>query len=463
MERKLEGECGIDFEGLTAKFLSEELVAKARAAGADEADAVSYMSIESSVTVRKQRVEKIIESQSRTVGLRVIVNGSQAVVSTADVSDEALDDAVNRALELAAISEPDEFAGLPELSNEPELVGNLAIYDEAIEALTTQDKIDCAMACENEAFTTDRRICNSDGATYGTDISEIALANSRGFSGNYLTTMASLSIEVMAEESDGRLWNDYWSTAERQLHRLEDPYVVGSKAAFRALRQIGARKLDTQRVPVVWEPTVAASLVNAVAMAASGDAYFRRNTFLSDLEDNLIASSNLRIVDDGTLPTRLGSRPFDAEGVRTRCTSLIDNGVFKGFLFDTYNARRTGRSSTGSAVRGVGSLPMVGSGNLVVEPGQESPEKIIGGLSKGLDLTSLMGFGTNIVTGDFSRGASGLWIRDGELAEPVTEINVSGRIQDMLMNIDAIGNDLQWFGSIAVPTIRISEMTVSGL
>ncbi len=443
--------------------LAARLVEKARAAGADQADAVAVASTHSTVTVRLQAVEKVIDAGSRAVGLRVIVGGRQAVVSTADVSEAALDEAVAKALELAAIAEPDEYAGLPDPAEQAKPADGLQLYDENIESMTAQEKIDRAMACEQAAMEADSRISNSDGASFGTRLSEIALADSNGFGGSYLTTSASLDVEVMAAEEDGKLRNDYWFSAETHLHRLEDAAAVGREAAARTLRQLGAKKTSTQQVPVVWEPRLAVGFAGNIAEAADGEAFFRRSTFLAESEGDTIATSLLTIVDDGAMPARLGSRPFDGEGIATRRNVIVDAGVFRGFLFDTYNARRTDRKSTGSAVRDVGGLPGVGTGNLILEAGETPPEEIIAGVENGLYLTTLMGFGVNTTTGDFSRGAAGIWIRNGELAEPVTEINVSGRLQEMLQSVDAVGNDLQWFGGAAAPTIRMSALTISGI
>ncbi|PZC47599.1 MAG: PmbA protein, partial [Chloroflexi bacterium] len=245
-------------------------------------------------------------------------------------------------------------------------------------------------------------------------------------------------------------------------HRLQDGAAVGREAAARALRQLGAKKVETTEVPVVWEPRIAAGFLGTVAGAADGEALYRRSTFLAGHEGDTVASPLVTIVDDARLPGRLGSRPFDGEGIATRRNTLLQDGVFQTFLFDTYNARRLGRTSTGSAVRDVGSLPGIGTGNLILQPGGRTPEEIIGGVKNGLYITSLMGFGVNLTTGDFSRGAAGLWIRDGQLAEPVSEINVSGNLLDMLASIDAVGLDLQWFGSTAAPTLRMSKLTVSG-
>ena len=459
-------------EAIRPLELAGRVVEKARAAGrarsADGArgtfqcDAVAMSSRDSSVTVRLQELETVQEAASRAVGLRVIVDGRQAVVSSADISDEALDQIVEDALALAAIAEPDEHAGLPDPADQTGLRDELQLYDEAFEAIAGRDRIDRAMACEQAAMDADARISNSGGSSFSTRIGEVALADSNGFAGSYLGTSASLAVEVMAAEPDGRLRNDSWFTAERQLHRLEDAALVGQEAAARTLRQLGAGKTKTQEVPVVWEPRLVAGLLGTIASAADGEALYRRSTFLADREGDAVASPLLTVVDDPRLPGRLGSRPFDGEGIATRRNVLLQDGVFQTFLFDTYNARRLGRTSTGSAVRDISSLPAIGTGNLIMQPGGRLPEQIIGEVQDGLYLTTLMGFGINLTTGDFSRGAAGLWIRNGELAEPVTEINVSGNLLDMLASIDAIGSDLQWFGAAAAPTLRMSKLMISG-
>ena len=205
-----------------------------------------------------------------------------------------------------------------------------------------------------------------------------------------------------------------------------------------------------------------AGFAGILARAASGEEYFQRSTFLAELVGEQVASDLFTLTDDPTLPGRLGSRPFDGEGIATRRNTLFEAGMFQGFLFDTYNARRSSRRSTGSATRSTSSLPAIGTGNLLIEPGSTPPEEIIAGVQDGLYMTTAMGFGINLVTGDFSRGAAGIWIRDGQLAEAVTEINVSGSLPDMLRSIDAVGDDLQWFGGTAVPTIRMSQLIISG-
>ncbi|MDE2744549.1 MAG: TldD/PmbA family protein [Chloroflexota bacterium] len=443
--------------------LAARLLELAQAAGADQADAVAVASTNASTSVRKQQIEKVSESTARSVGLRVILDGRQATVSTSDIGDSALAETVETALALARVSEPDPFSGLADPKDQARNVPQLALFDEQIPEVDGDHRLGQALTCEQAALDADSRIVNSGGATFSTSFSSFALVDTNGFAGSYADTSASMWVEVMAEEEDGQLRNAGWSTSERSLHRLDNPEDVGREAAARALRQLGASKASTCEVPVVWEPRMAAGLAGIVAGTASGEALYRKATFLADRQEAEVASPLLTIIDDATLTNRLGSRPFDGEGVVTRRNALVNRGMFQGFLFDSYNARRLDAASTGSAWRSVGGLPQIGSGNLTIEPGETSPEEIIGEVDDGLYLTTLMGFGINYTTGDFSRGAAGIWIRNGELAEPVQEINVSGNLLEMFQRIDAIGNDAQWFGATSAPTLRMSRMTVSGV
>ncbi len=449
---------------IAAIEVARRAVELARRAGAEQCDAFVVTGTESTVTVRLGEVEKLIEAGSVGLGLRIIQGGRTAICATSDLDPAALEQFARDAVELAAISAPDEFAGLPE----PSLLARgadarpLALYDERIEALATDEKIRIARECEAAALAADPRVTNSDGATISTHVVEIALANSLGFEGAYPATSISLVVEAIADDAEGKKRNGYWYSAERSLSRLADAGEVGRIAARRAVDQLGARKPATARVPVVFEPMMAVSLLGHLAGCATGDALYRGTTFLASRAGQPLASPLVTITDDPTLPGRFGTRPFDGEGVATRPSPLIEAGVFSGFLFDCYTARRLGRSTTGSAARSIESGPAPSSSNLVMAPGTVSPAEIIRDIESGLYVTALMGAGFNPATGDYSRGAAGFWIERGELAYPVTEVNISGNLAAMLADIDAVGSDLTWFGAAAAPTIRIREMTVSG-
>jgi PmbA protein len=444
--------------------LASDIVDKARRLGADEADAYVVFSTESSVQVRRGETERIIDAGSHAVGIRVIKQKRTALCSTADLTPAALDQMVRDAIELASISEPDEYAGLPDrsdlaLANQP----NLQLYDEAIDAITTDEMRDFALRCEQAAFDYDKRVTNSDNASMEVVRSRVALANSLGFGGAFVGTNASIGIEAICDDAEGKKRNDHWYTVERALHRLESPEEVGRKAAQRAVAKLGARKVGTTAVPVVWENVVAHSLLRIISQAASGDALYKRATFLAELEGQQVGSPLLSITDDPLLPGGLGSRPFDGEGVTTRRLPIFEQGVFRNFLFDAYNARRLGRRTTGAAHRGIASEPSPGSSNFVMQAGSTPAASLYADIEDGLLLTDLMGFGVNLTTGDFSRGAQGFWIEKGKVTYPVTEINLSGNLKDMLGGIDAVGDDLLWRGHSAAPSLRMSRLTVSGL
>lgn len=445
------------------RSIASDIVAKARALGADEADAYLRSGVESTVSIRKQEMEKLIEAGSQSVSIRIIKDKRTAVCNTSDLTPKALDEMVRTAVELAKISEPDEFAGLPAKEDlATDMGGALMLYDERIESLTVEEMKDIVLRAEQAAFDADKRVTNSEGAEFGAERGMVVLANSLGFCGSFPYTAASFSVSVLADEPSGKKHNDYWYSASNMFHRLDAAEDVGRRAAARVVRKIGGRKIETREVPVVWEPTMTGALMGIIAGAASGESLFKRSTFLTDFEGELIASSLVRIIDDATLPGQLGSRPFDGEGVRKRRNELVDGGIFKQFLFDSYYARRTGRRTTGSASR-MGDQIGIGTGNLIWEAGASGPADLVASITDGLYLTDLMGFGVNQTTGDFSRGAAGLWIENGQLAYPVAEINVSGNLKSMLKDIDAVGNDLEWRAGTASPTIRMSRLTVSGL
>lgn len=444
--------------------LAQRVVELARRAGADQCDVLVRSYEESEVTVRMQQTERLVEAGSRSLGLRVINEGRTAVCSSSDLTPAALEALAAQTVALAEISEPDDCAGLPDpsLFARPGPDG-LQLFDERLEAMTVDEKIALAKGCEAAAFAADPRISNSDGASFSTRIGEVALANSLGFAGSYHATSAGLAVEVMADDADGKKRNAYWFSSERSLHRLLDAAEVGRIAARRAVAQLGARKVETRQVPVIFEPMVAVQLLGSISSCISGSALYRGATFLGGKLGEQVGSPLVTIADDPLEPSRLGSRPFDAEGLPSRRTAIFDAGVFRGFLFDSYSGRRTGNPSTGSASRSVESGPAPSPSNIIWLAGSTPAADLVAEVEEGLYLTSLMGHGFNPATGDFSHGAAGFWVQQGKLAFPVTEVNVSGRLDAMLAGVDCVGDDLTWFGSSAAPTLRIQGMTVSGL
>ncbi len=437
---------------------------RAKTQGADDADVLVAAATEFETTVRQSEIERLMEAGSKALGLRVFVGGRSAISYTSDFASDALERLADETVQLARITDPDPAAGLPEAEEwAHRFEGDLQMYDPALERVPNDLKIDMARRCEAAAFAFDPRITKSDGATCSTDAGVRAYANSRGFAGAYRFSSAALQVEVMADDEDGKKRNDHWYSVERFFDRLEDPEAVGRQAAERALAHLGARKVPTREVPVVWENKLAQRLLGMIARAASGEALYRRQTFLMDLEGEEIASRLITVVDDPHMPGRLGSVPFDGEGVTTRRNDIVVDGVFNGFLFDTYTARKMGRRTTGSAQRGISSPPGVGTSNLILQPGTSSYDEILSSVKDGLFITDLMGFGVNITTGDFSQGAGGHWIENGELAYPVTEINISGNLRDMLKDIEMVGDDLFFRGSSGAPTLLMKKLMVSGL
>ena len=448
-----------------ALSLADDVVQRALRAGADEADAILSAGTEFEVTVRQGEIDRLIEAGSKALGLRVYVGGRPAVRYTSDFTSPAdLEMFARDTVELAAITDPDPAGGLPDPEEWAQRFGgDLRLYDPSMSGVPNDEKIEAARRCEEAAFAFDPRVTNSDGATCSTGEVMTVLVNSKGFAGAYAATSAALQIEVMADDADGKKRNDYWLSVDCFFRDLESPERVGREAAERAVAQLGPRKPQTRKVPVVWENRLAQRLASLIARAASGEALYRRQTFLMDLEGEQMASALVSIVDAPLLPGRMGSRPFDGEGVTSRRNQLVEDGIFRSFLFDTYTARKIGRRTTGSASRGIAGRPGVGTTNLIFEPGDSSYEDVIASVDEGLLLTVLMGMGTNLTTGDFSQGAAGYWIEKGKIAYPVTEINVSGNLREMLKDIDMVGNDLFVRGPAASPTVRMSKLMVSGL
>jgi PmbA protein len=432
-----------------------------RSAGASAADAVAVESRSTSVGVRLRSIEKVLESREKRIGLRAFVGQSSAVVSTADLSPESLARLAEDAVACARLTAPDPAAGLPEPRDLATASVDLGLYDPEVESLATATQIDLATQAEAAALDADPAISNSEGAEFGAGATRAVYGSTLGFQRGYEGSSFSLHVVPVASR-DGTMQRDYWYTTTRRFDGMERAERVGTIAARRALRRLGARKVGTCTVPVVFDPETSASLVRHVAAAVSGSAIYRGTSFLRDRLGEAVAAPELTIHDDGTIPGALGSRPFDGEGVATRKTLVVERGVLRSYLLDSYSARKLGLQTTGNAARGIGEAPGVAPTNMFMLPGPHSPEAIVASVDRGLYVTDLIGFGVNGVTGDYSRGAVGLWIEGGELTHAVEEITIAGNLLEMLRDIEAIGSDLVLRGSIAAPTLKIASMTVAG-
>ena len=444
------------------KEIAADVVRRAMQGGATAAEAVAMDGSEFSTVVRLGEVETLKESGSKGIGVRVFFGQRAASTYSSDLSPAGLKQLVDSALALAKITSEDPFAGIPEPAQLGKLDGDLDLYYDDVYSLSTADRIDYARRAEKAALDVDPRITNSEGGTFDAAIGYKVLANSHGFIGDYQRSYCSVSAVPIAQLDDSAMQRDYWYSVANSLKKLESPEEVGQIAAKRTLRRLGARKVKTARVPIVFEHTVAGAMVGHIFEAVNGDSIYRGASFLTGKLHEKIAGDNINVVDDGTMRGGFGTSPFDSEGVPSRKTVVVENGVLKSYLLNTYTAKKLGLQTTGNASRGLAGTPGIGPGNFFLQPGAKSFEEIIGDIQEGLFVTEFLGFGVNLVTGDFSRGASGLWIQNGELTFPVEEITVAGNLKDMFFNISEIGNDLEFRSSIASPTLRIDGMTVAG-
>jgi PmbA protein len=436
-------------------------------AGASDAEAVVREGDEFSVTVRMGEVETLKESGSRGLGLRVLLGKKSGSASTSDLTPDGIRQLVDGAMALAKVTEEDIFIGLPESEEFGAVPDDLHLYFDDVYSLPGPERIAWAKRAEAAALEADSRITNSNGGSFDAATGRKVLANSRGFVGGYRTSYAGVSAAPLAVDVNGQMQRDSWWSGARRMGDLESPESVGKEAARRTVRRLGARRMPTQQVPVVFAPEVARSLIGSVFEAASGDSIWRHASFLAGKLGEAIGAASLTIVDDNVmlLPSGVGgfgSSPFDGEGLPSLRTVVVENGVLRNYLLNTYTARKLGMKSTHNASRGLAGTPGIGCGNLYLEPGTLAPEEIIAAIPAGLYVTSLMGFGVNLVTGDYSRGATGLWIENGQLTHAVEEVTVAGNLADMLRNVTAIGNDLVFRGSVASPTLRIDGMTLAG-
>ncbi|MGH7813349.1 MAG: TldD/PmbA family protein [Candidatus Binataceae bacterium] len=441
--------------------LAEWALGEAKRRGATAAEVLCASGESISAGVRMGEVEKLKSARDRRLGLRVFCGQSSATSSTAEFERASLEEFIAHTVALARLSAADPWAGLPDAGMHPRTLPELGLADPDGGIVPADRALEIARTAERAALKQDPRLKNSEGAEFYSGRHRVLFANSNGFSGEYASTAYSLSVAPIAEEN-GAMQVGYWYTANRYFNQLEDAESVGITAAKRTLRKLGARKIKTTRAPIVFDPDMAASLIRTIAGAASGPSLYKGASFLLGQLGKQVAAPGVTIIDDPLIPGGLGSKPFDGEGLPVTRKSLVEKGTLATYLLDSYSARKLGLKPTGNASRGVGEAPGVSAANLYLEPGKYSPEEIIKSVKQGLYLTETIGFGVNLVTGDYSRGAGGMWIEDGALAYPVNEITIAGNLKEMYAAIEMIGNDLAWRSSTASPTIKIAEMTIAG-
>lgn len=442
--------------------LAKKIVQRAKKKGAKQAEAFLEVGRQSSCNVRDGEIENLTEATSKGVGVRIITKDHRlGFAYTSDFEPSSLDSFVDQALLLAQTSAPNKLNGLPTKAElgKPAATGEL--YDPAVAQLAGDWKIKAALEMEKAGKSVDPRITTFNSVSAGDFISEVYMASSEGMSGGYAGTYVFLAASPVASEG-AQLQTSYWLDYKRFLADLDSPEEIAKEAARRAVRMLGARRVKSQQVPVIFDPLMASSFVGNVAGAADGDGIYKKSSIFVGKLGKRLAPESVTILDDGLLERGLGTAPFDGEGVATRRTPIVEKGVLRSYLYDSFTARKAKARTTGNASRGYNSLPGIGTNNLYMEPGTRAPEELIREVKNGFYITAMLGSGADPVTGEYSRGANGLWIENGELAYPVQEVTVAGNLLQMLQDVDGIGSDLQFRGSAGAPTIRFKQMTVSG-
>jgi len=441
--------------------LAADLLGRAKKQGATAADVILADGDTFSVQVRLSAVDRLTKAKEKRLGLRVFLGKRSAASATSDFSPDSLERLVSDTCAMAAAVIEDEVSGLPPADLLARDQPDLNLHDPT--TLATDVQIELARRAESSAMGWDPRITNSEGADFNSASGRVLLANSHGFSGEYRTSTFSVSVAPVATDpASGGMQRDSWYAVQRKYADLESPESVGQEAARRTVRRLGSRKVATTRAPVVFDQEMAGSLLSNLCSAASGYSLYKGASFLVGQLGQRLAPDFVTIYDDGRMPGGLGSRPFDGEGLPTRKTAVVDKGLLTSYLLDCYSGRKLGLASTGNASRSIGESPSVGPTNFYLVPGRHSAAEIIRSVKQGLYVTELIGFGVNMVTGDYSRGAAGFWIENGELAYPVEEITIAGNLKRMFADIEMVGTDLEFRSRIASPTIKISEMTIAG-
>jgi PmbA protein len=435
----------------------DDLIGKARRAGADAADAVQIQTTALSLAQRLGKPEKLERAEAGDVGLRVFIGQRMAIASTADLRPASLDALVERAVAMAREVPEDPYCGLPDAADQAHDWPAIELEDPnepPAESLT-----EMAGAAEDAALAVDG-VTNSEGAEASWTRTAILLANSNGFAGSYARTGSSLAVSVVAGEGTA-METDYDFTGAVFIADLLDPADVGRSAGERAVARLGARKVDTAKVPVIFDPRVSRSLLGHLVAAISGPAVARGTSFLKDRMDQPVFAPGITVLDEPHLPRGLRSKAFDGEGLANHRLAVVEDGALKSWILDLRSARQLGLSSTGHAARGVSSPPSPAVTNFSLQPGVETPDAMIADIDQGFYVTQLMGQGVNPVTGDYSRGASGFWIENGAIAYPVSEVTIAGNLKAMFANLTP-ASDLVRKTGVDAPTVRVDGMTVAG-
>jgi PmbA protein len=438
--------------------LAEKLVKKSISLGANSAEVFLQTNRDLSIQVLKSEIETIEEASSQGIGFRVFVEGKMGFSHCNDFSERSLEDTISRAIAFAKLSTPDENNVL---TDNKDLTAVEDLFDESISAVPMDKKISIALELEKLAMK-DPRITKSSGAGYGEGESEIYLANSNGILKHYKSSGCSLGVSVVAEKGDQKnTGGEYCSRVFfADLESIEEIAAVASKRAWELIDPV---MINTQRAAVIFDPQVARSIIGGIIGAVNGERVLQGASFLKDFMNKQIASSLLTITDDGTRNKSLGSAPFDGEGVPTMKNVLIENGVLKKFIYNTKAAKRARVASTGNASRGAfSSLPGIGTHNVYLEPGKHTQKEIIANTKKGLLLKEVTGYGIDTVSGNFSGGASGFWIMNGEIVSPVKGVTIAGKAFDILNGIDMMGNDIDMNLTFSSPSFRVAEMQIGG-
>lgn len=432
------------------RHIAQDMLAYAKQRGATAASAEVSEGFGQAVTVRHGEVETIEYNRDKGLGITVYIGQQRGNASTSDFSSQAIRDTVDAALSIARYTAKDDCSGLPDADKLARKHIDLNLYHPWV--LPVEDAIALAQECEQAALDTDKRISNSEGATVNVHEAQFITANSLGFMGGYPTSRHSVSCAVIAGKDDA-MERDYWYSVARNASEIVEVKQIGRIAAERTVRRLKARQLDTMQVSVIFEASIAASLLGHFVGAVSGGSLYRKSSFLLDKMDQQIFAPHINIQDIPDIPRGLASSPFDDEGVQVQRRTIVENGVLRGYFLGSYAARKLGLNTTGNAG---------GNHNLILQSGKLDFAGLVKTMSRGLVVTELMGQGVNGVTGDYSRGAAGFWVENGEIQYPVQEITIAGNLKDMYRNIVAVGNDVLVQGSRQSGSILVEGMTVAG-